>query len=227
MSILTRGWMNKVMLPVAGKPFLSHLLFYLSSQGITKVVIGTGYKSAGIKRYFRHKWHYMKIVYSLNENYAKTEYTYTILKALKHITDENCLLVYGDTLFDVDIRKLEALHLSKKADVTIALKHVPDVSRFGTILLDKKGQVSDIAEKNKRGPGLINGGVCILNTPVNLASIKDVYDKKFNNLHFVDEYLITRKCYGKVFANDHIDIGTPNDYAKWRDRNEVFTKQTF
>ncbi len=42
----------KPMAPVAGKPFLEWIISYLKVQGITKVVISTGYRGELIEEYF-------------------------------------------------------------------------------------------------------------------------------------------------------------------------------
>ena len=51
LGALTRD-VPKPMMPVAGKPYLEHQLRWLSKQGITKILLLTGYLGEQIQTYF-------------------------------------------------------------------------------------------------------------------------------------------------------------------------------
>ncbi len=72
---------------------------------------------------------------------------------LPHLADRFFVL-NGDTLFDVNLAALE----TTSDQNVIALKTVPDMSRYGGVDVHE-GMVTRFVEKGQAGPGSINGGV--------------------------------------------------------------------
>jgi phosphoenolpyruvate phosphomutase len=82
--------MPKVMLPIAGKPLLRHLLDEFKKEGVNDITVVAGYKAEAIDVQG------IKIV--TNPDYADSGELTSLVCALDEITDDT-LILYGDLLF--------------------------------------------------------------------------------------------------------------------------------
>lgn len=57
------------------------------------------------------------------------------------------LVMNGDTLFTVDTSLIYKRQMQSNADGVIALRKVPDCSRYGKVSIDRNGWISDFNEK--------------------------------------------------------------------------------
>ena len=102
----------KVLLPVAGKPFLAHQLELLRGQGVARVVICAGYLGEMIERDFSHgrAWG-VKIDYSF-DGPALLGTGGALQKALP-LLGEKFFVLYGDSYLPIDFRPVaECFQLS-------------------------------------------------------------------------------------------------------------------
>jgi len=84
----------KPMVPVCGRPFLEHLLEQLRGEGITEVILLTGYLGDVIQRHFGDGSSFgMKITYSLGPEEWDTGRR---LWEARHLLKEHFFLLYGD-----------------------------------------------------------------------------------------------------------------------------------
>ena len=123
-------------------------------------------------------------------------------------------MLNGDSFFDVNLISYYKQHILLNSNCSLALRSVNNAARYGTIKLDDTFDIKAFKEKdNVELPGLINGGVYILNrelflneTEKNIAfSIeKDFFEKRINQL----------KILGFEYQGYFIDIGIPEDYKK-------------
>jgi NDP-sugar pyrophosphorylase family protein len=91
------------------------------------------------------------------------------------------------------------------------LTAVPDVNRFGRVLLDKRGAVTGFMEKKAAsGPGLINAGIYLLETDllVRIPSGRPVSLEK----EIIPSW-IGWDFYGYQSPGPFIDIGTPESLS--------------
>ena len=200
----------KPMAPVAGVPFLAHLAAFLEKQGVRRVVISVGYKAAVISEYFKESFLGMDIDYS-----PETEPLGTggaIRRALQFIKSESCLVLNGDSLFNVRIQDLSAVHQETGATVTLSLRWMPDASRYGCVQCEN-GRIKAFQEKVADvGPGFINGGVYLcrsnmfegLDLPTRFSFENDFLRPQCRKQHFA----------GFVSDGFFIDIGVPDDYLR-------------
>ena len=131
----------KPMVEIKGKPILSYILSYLESQGLKKVFAGTGYKHEIVHDY----------IDSLNTNLdIKTVFSGSadIIKRIKdagkHISGD-FLVLYGDTISDVDTDKLVRFHMKAKCMATMTVW--PMRSQFGLVDFNDDGKVISFLEK--------------------------------------------------------------------------------
>ncbi len=133
----------KPLVPINGKPILSYILAHLKSYNINDIIVATGYKSEKIESYLSSSeytdQYNIKIV-----NSGDVDIIQRIRDSLSYI-NEDFILVYGDTLSNVNIKNLIKFHQSEKSKVTVTLW--PMRSPFGILELDENNYVDSYQEK--------------------------------------------------------------------------------
>lgn len=200
----------KPMVDIKGVPFLACLLDYLLTQNVNKVILSVGYKYEIIINYFGTKYKDINIEYSVENIPLGTGGA--LKKSLKHIKGNNALVLNGDTFFSIDIKRMINFHFTNNAVLTIAVKPMQKIDRYGTVI-SKENRVIDFKEKSFKPFGYINGGVYIMNT-----NILESFNGEKDNFSFEVDFLYTNIYTTKICAflcNDYfIDIGIPEDYKR-------------
>jgi len=201
----------KPMAPINGIPFLSFLFKKLIAAGLEHVILSTGYLHEKIESYYGNSFETLRISYSREEEPLGTGGA--ILLAMSKTETEDVFVLNGDTLFDIDFRSLGDFHAGNEAFLSVALREEADVSRYGSVSINKTGRITAFTEKNElHGKGFINGGIYVLNKklflqlemPSKFSFEKEVMEKLYNNMNF----------YGLVCQAYFIDIGVPDDFNR-------------
>jgi D-glycero-alpha-D-manno-heptose 1-phosphate guanylyltransferase len=203
----------KPMADVFGKPFLEIIIRLLAAKGINKFVLLAGYKANEIESYFnRAEFRDFDIGFSHESEPLGTG---GAVRNAQEFATEPTLLVNGDTYFDIDIDRFCAYHALNKADVTISLFKVPDVSRYGSVSVTPDGIVTSFHEKDagRTGTGLINAGMSLLSK----AFIADLPDQKSFSMEteVFPKFVNTGKMFGLEQKGPFFDIGTPESYFEF------------
>ena len=204
----------KPMAPVAGRPFLRHLLDNLKTEGYTHVVLATGYLHEKVEDYFGNEYDGLKIDYAVEREPLGTGGA--IVNGLQHCTCEKVTVLNGDTFFKINHSKLIAVCDEKKAPLAIAMRHVEDSGRYGSVECDDEGRIIAFREKDDQGqPGHINGGIYRLDRHL-LDRFPLGQQFSFEKEVLQHDYRAQR-FYGVRFDGYFIDIGIPEDYerAQW------------
>lgn len=200
----------KCLAPIAGKPFLHYLLQGLAQQGVQQFVFSLGYKHEQVVDYLQREqadrsWKVVVEHSPLGTGGA-------IRLAAQTVNAAHVLVVNGDTWFDVDLTQLAIDHHQSNAEVTIALKPMQDIDRYGLVELDERGFISAFGEKQPAVSGFINGGVYALNVD------EFVQSTPHTNFSMEQAFLSPRAGTGKLFGSIHrgyfIDIGIPSDFDR-------------
>jgi NDP-sugar pyrophosphorylase family protein len=201
----------KPLAPVGDAPFLQLLVRQLRSQGIRRLVMCTGHLADQVEKEFRdgHKW-------DVAIAYSKESCPLGTAGALKFAggcltQDSDFLVMNGDSFLELDFRELIRFHQEHDGLISMAVRRVPDATRYGTVQLDAHNRVVGFCEKMSAPvPGLVNGGVYVFKRailqliPEGPASLeKDVFPR-----------LLDRGVYALEQQGMFIDIGTPEDYAR-------------
>lgn len=149
----------KPMLEVGGRPFIAHLLSYLSRKGVKRAILSVGYLAETFRAHFGSFHSGLEILYSVESSPLGTGGG--IRQALHIARGERVLVLNGDTFFDLDLALLLSEHLQQGNDLTLGAKQVPDAARYGTLAIES-GRISGFLEKGREGPGVINCGVYLL-----------------------------------------------------------------
>jgi NDP-sugar pyrophosphorylase family protein len=144
---LTRN-VPKPLVPVVNKPVMEHIVEMLARNGFKDIMVNLFYLGDQIQSYFGDgkKWG-VKISYSPEDRLWGDAGS---VKRCQDFFDEDTFLVVGgDDLTDMDLRRLVRFHEERKALATIALSLVDDPSDYGIALLNDRGRISRFLEKPK------------------------------------------------------------------------------
>jgi UDP-N-acetylglucosamine diphosphorylase/glucosamine-1-phosphate N-acetyltransferase len=153
----------KVMLPIANKPILEHLLIEMKKAGIREFVFVVGYHDERIRSYFGDgaDWD-VHIQYC---NQRKQEGTADALKTAQRFFDDSFLVANGDII--IDSRDIQ-LVMSQTGNVMSVIE-LRDIAGLG-VIEGLAGQVLKVHEKVEHPPShLANAGLYLFTPEINSA----------------------------------------------------------
>lgn len=147
----------KVMLPVAGKPFLEHVVERASRAGIDEFVFVVGYRSESVMEKFKDGSDFgVDIEYAVQKERRGTG---DALMAAREMAEEEFLVLNGDVLADATSLK----RIVDAGGPAVAAKRVSDPSRYGVFEIEA-GRLKSVTEKSRSPPSdLANAGIYLLN----------------------------------------------------------------
>ena len=150
----------KVMLPIASRPILEHLLNEIKAAGVTDFVFVVGYCDKQVRSYFGDgkKWG-VKIAYSEQRKQLGTA---NAIHLVHSVIDDYFLVINGDVIIDrTDIKKL-----LKNNQNTMGVFEVKDPTGLGIVEISKD-KVIGIYEKTRRPPSLMaNAGLYLFSPEI-------------------------------------------------------------
>ncbi len=169
----------KPMIHIGNRPILWHVMKSYAKYGYNDFILALGYKSHVIKEYFLNYDVYSKdiqintksksIKFFNNDNVdwnislidtGNNSMTGGRLKNLKNfVGDKTFFLSYGDSIGDVDLKKLYNFHKSHGKLVTVTA--VRPQARFGELEISNN-KVREFKEKPQVKTGWINGGYFLI-----------------------------------------------------------------
>ncbi|MCU1675988.1 MAG: Nucleotidyl transferase [Frankiales bacterium] len=141
----------KPMLPVAGVPFLTHLLLRARDAGIDHVVLSTSYKSEVFRDHFGDgsalgiDLEYVQETDPLGTGGGIRN----VVSSLRAAPGDPVVVFNGDVLSGHDIAGQVDAHVTSGAAVTLYLTEVEDPRRFGIVPTDAGGRVTAFLEKSE------------------------------------------------------------------------------
>ena len=215
----------KPMLSVGGRPFLEHLIWNLKRFGINRIILSVGYLAEQFIAHFGTGEYWgVRIEYSIEREALGTGGGVR-LAAERGLLDESVLVLNGDTVFDFNHLDLASLLYNSHCAAALALRHVPDMKRYGSVNLQGI-HILSLGEKVGIGSGLVNGGVyCLKQAALDLLSAG-----KSSLEHDLFPSLANRGLLaGKTYDGFFLDIGLPESIVEaqqqipaWRRKPAVF-----
>jgi D-glycero-alpha-D-manno-heptose 1-phosphate guanylyltransferase len=200
----------KCLAPIAGKPFLEHVIDYWQTQGIRRFIFSLGYKHELIESFLTDR--YRTLHYSIVIEAEPLGTGGAIAFAAKQATHNDVLVVNGDTLFRIDLAGFAAFHQNGNFACSLALKPMQDFNRYGVVTLNENNRVSSFQEKKQYATGLINGGVYALSVAALHAT--GLSGKFSFEQDLLEAYYKTIPIGGWIQEGYFIDIGIPADFEK-------------
>lgn len=200
----------KPMAPVAGRPFLAHLLDRLERGGVDRVVLSIGYIKEPIVAAFGNRYRGIEIAYCIEETPLGTGGG--LRQALAMAGGFPVFALNGDTIVELDYAAMWRAREEAGTALAIALRRVPDAARYGRAKVEGGRLVGFAARGEGAEPGLINAGVYLF--AENLLADPSLPA----SFSFERDFLETRAATMRPLAFEtegyFIDIGVPEDYAR-------------
>jgi D-glycero-alpha-D-manno-heptose 1-phosphate guanylyltransferase len=214
----------KPMAAVGGKSFLELLVTQLRNQGITNLVMCTGYLGKQVQNEFGdgRLW---KVAIEYSQEIAPLGTAGALRLAQAYLLDDpEFLVMNGDSFLEIDFGKLIRFHRGHGGLVSMAVLEVENAARYGTVQTQAQGQVIGFSEKTGcEGSGIVNGGVYVFDRallqyiPEGPASLeRDVFPR-----------ILHRGVYALKQQGMFIDIGTPEDYARAQQLHGLLYQSAF
>jgi len=141
-------YVPKPLVPIKNIPIIEWQLRYLKKFGIDEVIICTGYKQEMIENHLNMKNIGIKIKYSIEKTPLGTGGA--IKKAGKMINDKSFFVINGDTITNIDLKKLAT---KKNVIAAIELR-----TKYG-ILETENDKIMDFKEKKEISDTWMNAGI--------------------------------------------------------------------
>jgi NDP-sugar pyrophosphorylase family protein len=134
------------MAPVVDTPIIEHIFGLLAAHGVEEVHVNVHYLADALLAVYGETSRVNGMTINLSRE-DELRGTAGGVKRLAERFDGTFVVVSGDALTDVDLRKLVAFHREKGALATIALHRVYDTSEFGVVEVDESGNILGFQEK--------------------------------------------------------------------------------
>ena len=201
----------KTMLPLGKKPLLEHLIMWIKKNGVKDIVLCVSYLHETIEKYFGDGSKFgVKIEYAIS---SKPLGDAGQLKTAQKLIDDTFVCVYGDSLFDFNLRKMIVEHKKKKSFATMSLCEHKTSIKYGVIDTKSNGKVLAWNEKPEI-KSKINMG-CYVMEPTILNFIPK--NKMYGMDNVIKKAISKRKIVNSVLVrNGFIDVGDKKTYEKLR-----------
>jgi glucose-1-phosphate thymidylyltransferase len=202
----------KVLINVAGKPMLFHLVDELIKSGkIDKIILIIGYLGGQIKTAVERQYGSDKTVtFEYVEQKEMLGLGHAVYHGRVFVANEPLLIVLGDTVFEFDLKRMLESDCG-----AIGVKDVEDVSRFG-IVENKNGFITRMIEKPS-GPEVttsksaIAGIYFVLNGQKLFDAVEYLMD---NDIRTKNEYQLTDALQKLVIDGEKM---VPFEIQNWFD----------
>lgn len=206
------GETPKLLAPIAGRPYLTHMLGWLARFGAKRVVLSLGYKADAVLQFLeRQSFSGLDIVTCTESEPLGTAGAIRFARPL--LRTDPVLVMNGDSYCDADLCALIAHHDQCGALGTLLCAEVEDPGRYGRVVIDPAGRVVGFFEKdpNYRGISVISVGVYVMS-----VRLLDWIDSSMGSS--LEHDVIERLPGGTLAAMQgrygFIDIGTPESFAQ-------------
>ncbi|MDK2830665.1 MAG: UDP-N-acetylglucosamine diphosphorylase / glucose-phosphate thymidylyltransferase [Methanolobus sp.] len=197
---------SKVMLPVANKPILEHIINALVKNDIKEIILVVGYKKERIMDYFEDGINFgVKIEYV--EQKAQIGTAHAILQARNLIgNEEKFVVVNGDNIIGPDA--IADLINGEEGDATLLTCKKDNVSGYGVIVAKGKNVIEIIEKPKTLISHLINTGIYLFK--------KDIFEMiERTAVSTTGEYAITDTL--QMMIDEGIPVTTAITNAEWLD----------
>jgi mannose-1-phosphate guanylyltransferase len=203
----------KPMLPVAGYPFLQHLLGRIRDAGMTHVVLGTSFKAEVFEEHFGDGSELgLEIEYVVEDSPLGTGGG--IRNVLPHLRHDRAMIFNGDILGGTDLKRRAAHPRRQRRRRQSPPAPGADPRAFGCVPTAEDGRVEAFLEKAEDPPtDQINAGCYVFQRDI-IESIPENRVVSVERDVFPDLLVKGRRLYGHVDQAYWRDLGTPDDFVR-------------
>ncbi len=204
----------KPLASIGGEPFLYILLRSLKKEGVSRVVLLTGYKAELIEQACGNGSQFgLEIIYSVESFPLGTGGAAKL--AEKYVaSDGSCLLINGDTFIESSVSEVLSFKPSIDCPVGMGVMPVSNVERFGKVEFDNNKTITSLSEKTASGYGFVNSGIYHIHKSVLSNMVKEKFISFENDTLPI---LLEKKNSLKVIplSGEFFDIGLPSSYGRF------------
>ena len=190
----------KPLVQIRGKPLLEHVVSHFRKNGYSDFVFAIGYKGDRIRDYFRDR----KDIKAAFVDSGNASIIQRIADAAKTISGM-FMVVYGDTIADVDIRQLLKFHGSHDGQVTVTT--YPMQSPFGLVFADASGKITEFKEKPVLDYWMNIGFMAVEKKALTY------FEKEDTLMSFFDRLIRKGMLYEYKHKGKHITVNTEKEKA--------------
>lgn len=210
----------KELLMVGDKAIIEYVIDAMKLVGITEITVVVGWRKHAILDYLGSGERLgVKLTYVVQDK--RDGLAKAVLAGSHIIGNEPFLVVLGDNFFypKTFLKDILAFHQDEKADVTVGVSEVDDVTRHGIVKIEGK-EVVDLVEKpsiDKAPSNLGCIGVYVFQ-PAIFEAIRKTNPGVKNEYQLTDSIKIMvddgHSVLFKKISGQHIDVGTLDDLKK-------------
>ncbi len=205
----------KVMLPIAGKPMIEHLILAVRDCGITDFILVTGYCKAAVREYFGDGRSFdINIRYVSQMNQKGTGDAVMTVKSFIP-SGESFLLLNGDMILE----KTDILYFLKNSAPAMGVIDSTHPQDFGVVTIEKErsdlktATVTGLEEKSENPKtNLVNAGLYLFSSDI-FTNLSKITPSPRGELELTDALIpyIENKSLKAVSLSSWSDIGAPWD----------------
>jgi len=200
----------KPLVHINGRPILSYMLDHIIKFNISNVVIAVGYESDKIRNFFHDEYTSLNVTIVDSGDVDIIER----IKACSDFIEDEFILLYGDTLANVDYNELQEYHYSHSLNATLTL--YPLKSQFGLVELDKDSNVTNFQEKPTLDKWINIGGFYYDNTM--LTKMKEYT----SYAEFLEDMGMAKLIKGYKHLGIHITVNTLHELDEAKKNIHLF-----
>ena len=199
----------KPMLLLGKKPILEHLIDWNKKNGVKSIVLCVSHLRNTIEDYFEDGKRFgVNIEYAISN---KPLATAGQLKTAEEFIDDTFVCMYGDSIFNFNLRNMIKQHKTKKAFVTMGLNEYKTNLEYGVIDTSKTGKVLSWEEKPEIKANVNMG--CYIMEPNVFSLIPK--NKPYGMDDVIKRAMSKKKLVTRfITKNGFIDIGNKESYKE-------------
>jgi NDP-sugar pyrophosphorylase family protein len=209
------GPLPKCLAPVRGRPFIEWHIELLKEHGFREFVLCVGVGAQAVKELLGDG---SRLAVAVEYSSETTPLgTGGAIKNASGFIDGRFLCANGDTLAEFSLTEMESRHDALGARVSVLCKEA-DAAGRGTLLVGERGRILRFDEKTAAGAsGLINCGFYLMEKDVLdvVPAGRPVSLEKETFPRLLEDGLTLAAC---ETSGAFVDIGTPEEYARVKDR---------
>lgn len=206
-------FLPKPMLPLGERPILEHLIEWSKKNGITSIVLCVSYLRKTIEDYFEDGKRF-----GVNIEYAiatKPLATAGQLKTAEKFIDDTFVCMYGDSIYNFNLKNMVKQHKQKNSFVTMSLAEYKTNLPYGVIETAKNNKVTAWNEKPEIKVNINMG--CYVMQPEIMKFIPK--NKPFGMDDVIKKAMAKKKLVSSFIGkNGFVDIGNKESYKKANDQ---------
>lgn len=210
------GDLPKILIDVAGEPFINILIDDLLQYGFNRFILSIGYLKELVKNHFNNA----SFDVEFSEEDTPLGTGGAVKRAVKLIRSPSFLVMNGDSICKTDFSRFCDFHVRKGGIQSVVLSKPRLGNDYGVIEIDDFQRIKSFMEKTecKYNNMFINAGIYLMRRDIFLHMPEE---NRFSLEYDLFPKILDLGCYGFLSDGELIDIGTPERYER---ANQLLSK---